>query len=352
MKVDNFNISMASESSFELRYSNSSTTQLHYANGSGEVAQGISASTSSLDISYSQFSVTESSRMAYDYEENMSDKDRVNKKIIEKLLELFYGKEQKIESLPPSKRDEALKCDNNPYLQNSSQNSSRGSLIGIVFESSEEYYQKQSVEFSSSLELKSGNEVYKLDLSISFSKELYESHSTRLVIGDERVLDPLVINYDSDTNPFENLSSLKFEFDLDSNGESDLIPLLKEGSGFLALDKNGNGKIDNGSELFGTKSGDGFKDLAKYDGDKNGWIDESDEVFNKLKIWQKDDSGKDNLISLVDLNVGAIYLGDVDSGYKYQSSISSTDAVQKSNGVFVKEDKSGLGVVNSIDIVV
>lgn len=43
----------------------------------------------------------------------------------------------------------------------------------------------------------------------------------------------------------------------------------------LSLDQNGNGEIDNGTELFGTKSGDGFADLARYDLDYNGWIDET-----------------------------------------------------------------------------
>ena len=37
-------------------------------------------------------------------------------------------------------------------------------------------------------------------------------------------------------------------------------------------------------KLFGTSSGDGFKDLAEYDEDGNGWIDENDSIFNRLKV--------------------------------------------------------------------
>ena len=62
------------------------------------------------------------------------------------------------------------------------------------------------------------------------------------------------------------------------------------------MDRNGDGKINDGSELFGTKSGDGFKDLASYDADGNGWIDENDAIFSQLKIWTKDEDGKDKLI--------------------------------------------------------
>ena len=130
-----------------------------------------------------------------------------------------------------------------------------------------------------------------------------------------------------------------------------MIPQLKLGSGFLALDKNENEKIDNGSELFGPTTNNGFTELSLYDADKNYWIDEKDEIFNKLKIFSIDENGNQSLVSLIDKNVGAIYLGDVQSGFKYQSAINQTDALQKSNGIFVKEDGSGLGIVNSIDIV-
>ncbi len=84
--------------------------------------------------------------------------------------------------------------------------------------------------------------------------------------------------------------------------------LLKSGSGFLGLDSNNNGRIDNGKELFGTQSGDGFADLARYDSDGNGWIDEGDPVYARLKVWLKDASGADKVISLADAGVGAIYL--------------------------------------------
>ena len=80
-------------------------------------------------------------------------------------------------------------------------------------------------------------------------------------------------------------------------------------SGFLALDKNSDGIINDGSELFGTKTGNGFSELAEYDSDGNGWIDENDEVYDQLKVWVKDENGKDTLLSLKEANVGAICLG-------------------------------------------
>ena len=44
-----------------------------------------------------------------------------------------------------------------------------------------------------------------------------------------------------------------------------------------------------------TKTGNGFSELAEYDSDGNGWIDENDEVYDQLKVWVKDENGKDKL---------------------------------------------------------
>jgi hypothetical protein len=314
-----------------------------------------------LDFSYSKTTTLETNRVAYNYEDTMSFEDKIKKMLIEKLLGRFYGDNSNIEFYPKHKNNnidsttQNFNQQQNPYLQkntSSLQNKSDPKLVGIVFNQTEEYYQKQTVDFKASIQINTPNKSFSIDLSISYSKELYEAHSTRLVIGEEVTMDPLVINYDEDINPFENLSELKFAFDLDKDGNNDLIPQLKKGAGYLALDKNENGIIDNGSELFGTESGNGFKDLSIYDKDNNNWIDENDDIFNKLKIWQLDETGENKLVSLVDLNIGAIYLGDVQSGFKYQSSINNTEAVQKSNGIFLKEDGSGAGMINSIDIVI
>lgn len=64
---------------------------------------------------------------------------------------------------------------------------------------------------------------------------------------------------------------------------------------FLAVDKNGNGKVDSGSELFGDINGypDGFANLAVYDENKDGVIDAKDSVFEKLVLWK--DSNHDGI---------------------------------------------------------
>lgn len=161
------------------------------------------------------------------------------------------------------------------------------------------------------------------------------------------LVDPLVINLDC---AVAEVKDMKFYFDLDADGEEEEISELGAGSGYLALDKNGDGVINDGSELFGTKSGDGFADLAAYDVDKNGWIDEADEVFSKLKIWTKDEHGENKLLDLKEAGVGAIYLGSADTRFSLNNEeTNATNAVIRKTGVYLREDGTA-GTVQHVDL--
>lgn len=117
--------------------------------------------------------------------------------------------------------------------------------------------------------------------------------------------DPLVVNFNGTA---AQLSDQRFAFDLNSNGSTKQINLPMPGTGFLVLDKNNSGKIVNGSELFGPTTGNGFGELAQYDTDHNGWIDENDPIYSQLKVWQPDAKGGGALSSLASLGIGAISL--------------------------------------------
>jgi hypothetical protein len=124
--------------------------------------------------------------------------------------------------------------------------------------------------------------------------------------------DPLIIGLNGSLPDF---SDKKTKFDLNADGTMDEISTLKQGAGFLAIDKNHNGKIDDGSELIGTTNG-GFEELKAFDSDSNGVIDENDSQFKDLKVWEKTDK-KDSLKSLKDAGVGALFTDSVQNDYEY-----------------------------------
>ena len=179
-------------------------------------------------------------------------------------------------------------------------------------------------------------------MSRSFS-ERFDSLSSETYL----LTDPLIINLDSDIT---SVSDTKFLFDLDADGQEEEISFAGKGSGFLALDANGNGVIDDGSELFGTKSGDGFADLAAYDEDGNGWIDENDDVYSKLRVWVKDADGSDRLLTLKEANVGAIYLGSVSTEFSLNDAATTeTNGVMRRSGVYLKETGEA-GTISHVDL--
>ena len=106
---------------------------------------------------------------------------------------------------------------------------------------------------------------------------------------------PIVFNLGGDAmvNTIDPEDS-EVKFDLDANGLRERLGWVGKGAGLLALDLNGNGKIDDGRELFGEatkiaktgeRASDGYLALAQYDSNADQMIDGKDAVFSKLKLW-------------------------------------------------------------------
>lgn len=219
--------------------------------------------------------------------------------------------------------------------------------FGIEYSRSEtvEHYEAASFEAAGRVRTADGRE---LSFSLSLSMERYESEtrSFRLQAGSAPAKDPLVVNFAADA---ASLRSQRFSFDLLGNGQEVDMPLLGEGSGFLVLDALDSGRVESGQQLFGPASGDGFADLAAYDSDANGWIDEADPVFSRLGVWTPDAAGGGAVRSLIAAGVGALGLDRVATPFALKDG-AELGAV-RSSGVYLRE-AGGAGTLQQVDVVV
>ena len=220
---------------------------------------------------------------------------------------------------------------------------------GVEYRNQELYHESESTQFTAQgvVTTADGQEIA-IGLEMNLSRSFTAGREEVLQLGDARLKDPLVINFEGNA---AQLTQDTFSFDIDADGAEDQIAFVAPGSGFLALDRNDDGQINDGSELFGAASGDGFADLAAFDQDGNGWIDESDDIYSKLRIWTKNSAGDDQLLALGDKNIGAIYLGSVATSFDLKDT--ETNELQgrvRASGLFLFEN-GGVGSVQQLDLV-
>lgn len=166
--------------------------------------------------------------------------------------------------------------------------------------------------------------------------------------GTVELRDPLLINFDGRAADLEGQC---FAFDLDADGTAERVHELASGSGYLAIDRNADGCINDGSELFGTRSGDGFADLAALDNDGNRWLDEADAAFSTLRVWRRDEAGQDRLTTLAGSGVGALYLGSAATPFALTDGENRLRGQVRASGIYLNEDGSA-GSLQQIDLAV
>ena len=228
----------------------------------------------------------------------------------------------------------------------SSGGSSSGSgTAQLTYTELQSYEENESTSFSTDgmVRTADGREI-SFQLDVEMSRSFIET--TGISITQQIDLcDPLVINLDGNV---ADVKDQKFRFDIDGDGQIDEISQLGSNSGFLALDKNEDGIINDGTELFGTESGDGFSDLSAYDQDKNGWIDENDAIFDKLKVYVCDENGKEQLLNLKDAGVGAIGLKNSKTDFSLNQADNTVNARIRSTGIYLYENGTA-GTIQQVD---
>ncbi len=202
-------------------------------------------------------------------------------------------------------------------------------------------------------------------LSMEFKMKQVEAHSVESVEDSEllenggsmievegryinfqvymKVMDPVVLDLAGDGINLKSVSDGVI-FDLAGNGKDVRCGFVQGDDALLFLDEDGDGVCSNGNELFGDQQGhaNGFAELSEYDINSDGEIDDKDNVYSNLKVWNDNNGdGKcqgDEVRSLKDAGVETLSLGYCDTNEENNGNFIS----QKS---FFRRFSGELGVI-------
>lgn len=275
--------------------------------------------------------------------ESSNTAEGLRQSTIRYIFRMFFGKEKTEKLFGKDFSMDSL----SESMAGTASGSFRLSSNTLVLSTGKYYEESESTSFSTKgiVRTADGREI-SINVDIGMSRKFTRYLGEELEIAKVNTCDPLVLNFDGDV---ATLTDQKFFFDIDGDGEEDEVSYIGSGSGYLALDKNGDGTINDGSELFGPKSGSGFADLAAHDEDGNGWIDEGDAIWSKLKIWCKNADGTDTLCTLAEKGVGAICLQNASTDFSLNGADNRTNGIIRSTGIFLYENGNA-GTVQHLDV--
>jgi Ca2+-binding RTX toxin-like protein len=163
------------------------------------------------------------------------------------------------------------------------------------------------------------------------TKDLIQDRLNDLFGIAEDAVSPLVLDLDGDGVETINVD-VGVHFDHDGNGIAEATGWIGSDDGLLVWDRNGNGKIDNGSELFGNNTrltdgsiaANGFLALSSLDSNFDGYFNASDASFSSLRVWR-------------DVNVD----GRVNAGELLTLSVAGVQSISLSYADGMRSDASG-----------
>lgn len=254
-------------------------------------------------------------------------------RLIKLMIEAMVGHEIEVpDPIQQSHQEEAASTQRGSTGQVASQDQ--------VVEVTDTLLQQEQLKVIASASVQTNDgQTLQLDLGFVLDWRQLEVSQRRTTLN--ALKDPLVLSLDG---KIADLTDAQVNFDIDQDGKADSLPGLREGSGFMALDRNGNGTIDDGGELFGARSGNGFGELAALDEDGNGVLDGRDSQFSALQFWQPEQAP----IALVELGIGAILLRPLDTPFNHLGE-SGSQGVLRQSGLYVTEQGKG-GWVQQIDL--
>jgi hypothetical protein len=197
-------------------------------------------------------------------------------------------------------------------------------------------YQAVEASFAGAVQLEDGSSQ-----SFAFSFSMEESYASFSIRQEAVLKDPLVLSTTGQSFQWTGASQ---SFDFFSNGTSAKLPTLANGQYYLSYDRNQDGRITEGKELFGPGTGSGFAELALLDEDQDGFVDSSDSAWQQLSLWRPGEA----LQSLTDAGIGAISAQSVATSFGLYDGDALMARIARS-GIFLTE-QGNVGLMQQVDL--
>ena len=248
----------------------------------------------SLDLEQFQNNDISNDQILYTTEDALTTTELFTKNILDDIMQQLFGNNQEMTLFPQSIPDEVSEMFQNPYDVAKDAGATTGMSVGVH----QEYYQKQTFDFSASVTIQTPNQTYQMDISISITQELYISQDTMFNFDEEQAFEPISLFHDKDENPFEGIDSLSFIFDQNQDDKKTLQDWMKEMLGLF----------------------------DSYDTDK-----EDETTNNLINVYQETYESKYQLASIIDTDQGkAVFLSSSETYYNSQQlSYQSSDTNSK-----------------------
>ena len=176
--------------------------------------------------------------------------------------------------------------------------------------------------------------------------------------GKYHIVDPMILDLDGDG--IETMTAGQYQgalFDHNKDGIRTATGWVKPDDGLLALDRNGDGIINNGGELFGdstlladgSRAAHGYAALVELDSNGDGKVDAADEQFADLRVWR--DLNSDGISTASELfTLEELGIASLDTAYKNTHTGLAGGNTLVQQGSFIKADGSSgqMGDVNFV----
>ena len=185
-----------------------------------------------------------------------------------------------------------------------------------------------------------------LDYNYSLASE--QISYSKIEMSVEALKDPIIVQFGS--RGLGEISGQK-DFDFNQDKSLNILPVFSGDVGYLVYDKNHNNKADDGGELFGPETGQGFTELAQLDSNKNGFIDAEDQHFEQLYLWQpgNDNNQAEQWLSLEEAEIQAISLSAISTPYDFYDQQGEIQAQLRQSSFAISENGIGRGV-HQVDV--